>query len=58
MKKLNRKERQRQLRALADGPYTKIDTSDIPQLTKEQMVQAVRGKMYRPIRLVEKMPPK
>jgi uncharacterized protein (DUF4415 family) len=50
MKKLSSRERQRQLRAIAAIPDDQIDTSDIPELTPEQMRRAVRGRMYRPIK--------
>ena len=50
MKKLTNKERERQVRAIAALPDSKIDTSDIPELTAEQMSRAVRGRFYRPIK--------
>jgi uncharacterized protein (DUF4415 family) len=31
-------------------PNKAIDTSDIPELTEEQMRRAVRGRMYRPVK--------
>jgi len=31
-------------------PDEAIDTSDIPELTEEQLRQGVRGQMYRPIK--------
>jgi uncharacterized protein (DUF4415 family) len=49
-KSLTTIERRRQLKAIADLPDTRIDTSDIPQLTVEQMRRAVRGEWYRPIK--------
>ena len=45
-----RRDRQRELRALAAMPNKAIDTSDIPELTEEQMRRAVRGRMYRPVK--------
>jgi uncharacterized protein (DUF4415 family) len=50
MKKLNSKERQKQLKYLAALSDSEIDTSDIPELTVEQFRGAVRGQMYRPIK--------
>ena len=39
-----------QLRRLAARPDSEIDTSDIPELTKEEWKHAVRGKFYRPVK--------
>ena len=39
-----------QLRRLAARPDGEIDTSDIPELTKEEWKHAVRGKFYRPVK--------
>jgi uncharacterized protein (DUF4415 family) len=50
MKKLTRKERQKQLTYLAALRDDQIDTSDIPELTVEQLQRAVRGRMYRPVK--------
>jgi len=50
MKKLTGKHRQRELRALAAIPEDRIDTSDIPELTEEQLRRAIRGQMYRPLK--------
>lgn len=50
MKKLTSKQRQREFKTIAAIPDTRIDTSDIPELTDEQLREAVRGKMYRPIK--------
>jgi len=50
MKKLTSKERQKQLAYLAALPDDEIDTSDIPELTIEQLRKAVRGLMYRPVK--------
>jgi len=50
MKKLTIKQRQRQLGSLAAIPDSDIDTSDIPELTGDQLQLAVRGQMYRPIK--------
>ncbi|HJQ56527.1 MAG TPA: BrnA antitoxin family protein [Vineibacter sp.] len=38
------------LKALAKRPDREIDTSDIPELTDEELKNAVRGKFYRPIK--------
>ena len=42
--------RRRALEKLAAQPDSLIDTSDIPELTDEQMAGAVRGRFYRPIK--------
>lgn len=49
-KKLTAPERRRQLQALAQIADDQIDTSDIPELTSEQMRRAVRREWYRPIK--------
>lgn len=49
-KSLTMTERHRQLKALADLPDNRIDTSDIQELTVEQMRLAVRGQWYRPVK--------
>jgi uncharacterized protein (DUF4415 family) len=41
-------ERRKLLEALAALPDSEIDTSDIPELSEEQLRTAVRGQMYRP----------
>ena len=41
-------ERRKLLAALAALPDSEIDTSDIPELSEEQLSTAVRGQMYRP----------
>ena len=38
------------LARLATLPDDQIDTSDIPELTDEQLKHAVRGRFYRPIK--------
>lgn len=50
MKKLSNRQRQKELKAIAAIPDDRIDTSDIPELTAEQLVRAVRGEMYRPVK--------
>jgi uncharacterized protein (DUF4415 family) len=50
MKKLTGKQRLRELEAIAAIPDGRIDTSDIPELTEEQLRRAIRGRMYRPIK--------
>jgi uncharacterized protein (DUF4415 family) len=50
MKKLPSKQRRTELDSLAALPDASIDTSDIPELTAEQMRRAVRGLMYRPVK--------
>jgi len=41
------KARRAQLKALAARPDSKIDTSDIPEMTEEQWKHARRGHFYR-----------
>jgi len=50
MKKLSSRQRTKELQAVAAIPDHCIDTSDIPELTAEQLSRAVRGEMYRPIK--------
>jgi uncharacterized protein (DUF4415 family) len=50
MKKVTRKQRRQELQALAALPDDQIDTSDIPEMTEEQLRRAVRGLMYRPVK--------
>jgi hypothetical protein len=38
------------LAKIAALPYEQIDTSDIPELPPEARKDAVRGKIYRPVR--------
>ena len=49
-KKLTINDRRKQLQALANIADDRIDTSDIPELTAEQMRRAVRGQWYRPLK--------
>jgi uncharacterized protein (DUF4415 family) len=49
-KKLTINERRKQLHALANIAEDRIDTSDLPELTAEQMSRAVRGQWYRPLK--------
>jgi uncharacterized protein (DUF4415 family) len=50
MKKLTDRQRRKELGAIAAIPDREIDTSDIPELTDEQLSNAVRGQMYRPVK--------
>lgn len=50
MKKLTSRQRQKKLKAIAAIPDDRIDMSDIPELTEEQLSRAVRGQMYRPVK--------
>jgi uncharacterized protein (DUF4415 family) len=50
MKKLTALQRRGELDVIAAIPDDQIDTSDIPELTDEQLKCAVRGNMYRPIK--------
>ena len=43
-------ERRAQLKALTERPDREIDFSDIPELTDEQLKNAVRGRFYRPVK--------
>jgi uncharacterized protein (DUF4415 family) len=43
-------ERLAHLRELASRPDSEIDTSDIPELTEEQLKHAIRGRFYRPVK--------
>lgn len=42
--------RKKQLAALAAGPDSKINLSDIPELTEEFWKNAVRNPFYRPVK--------
>jgi uncharacterized protein (DUF4415 family) len=50
MNKLTSRQRQKELNGLAALPDRRINTSEIPELTDEQLGRAVRGQMYRPIK--------
>lgn len=50
VKKLSAEQRRKQIQALAAVPDNEVDTSDIPELTEEQMARAIRGQFYRPVR--------
>jgi len=50
MKKLSAEERRKHLRDIAAMKDEDIDTSDIPELTVEQLRTGVRGLFYRPIK--------
>lgn len=50
MKKQTNKQRRRELQTIAALPDESIDTTDIPELNEEQMRQAIRGRMYRPVK--------
>jgi len=50
MKKLSAEERRKHLRNIAAIKDEDIDTSDIPELTIEQLRTGVRGLFYRPIK--------
>jgi uncharacterized protein (DUF4415 family) len=50
MKKLTHSERRKELAVLAALPDEQIDTTDIPELTEDQLRLAVRGQVYRPIK--------
>lgn len=49
MKALSKKAK-RELAAIAALCDEDIDTSDIPELTEEQLRKAIRGRMYRPVK--------
>jgi uncharacterized protein (DUF4415 family) len=50
MKKLTDRQRRKELAAIAAIPDEHIDTSDIAELTDEQLSNAVRRLMYRPVK--------
>jgi uncharacterized protein (DUF4415 family) len=50
MKRLSSKKYQQELNALAAVEDDEIDTSDIPELTPQQVKMAIRGEFYRPIK--------
>jgi uncharacterized protein (DUF4415 family) len=50
MKKLTNEQRRRQIQAVAAIPDDQIDTSDIPELTADQMKKAIRSRFYRPVK--------
>ncbi len=43
-------ERAAEIKAMIDSPDYEIDFSDIPELTDEQLKNAVRGRFYRPVK--------
>ncbi|HKD14428.1 MAG TPA: BrnA antitoxin family protein [Candidatus Angelobacter sp.] len=50
MKKLTTEERKRQITNIVAIADDQIDTSDIPELTDEQLSRAIRGRFYRPVK--------
>jgi len=50
MRKLSSDQRAKELKRIAAIPDDQIDTSDIPELTEEQLRRAVRGRFYRPMK--------
>lgn len=50
MRKLSKKQMERELAAIDALPDDQIDLSDIPELTPEQMRGGVRGLFYRPVK--------
>ena len=50
MKNLTNKQRQKELDSIAAIADDRIDISDIPELTDEQLSRAIRGEMYRPVK--------
>jgi uncharacterized protein (DUF4415 family) len=50
MKKMTNEQRRRQLEAVAAMADDQVDTSDIPELTYDQLQKGVRGRLYRPIK--------
>ncbi len=48
MSQLTPEERDKELRRIAAIPDEAIDTSDIPELTEEQLRRAVRGRWFSP----------
>jgi uncharacterized protein (DUF4415 family) len=49
-KKTDSGQRKEVLRRIASLKEEEIDTSDIPELTEEQMRSGVRGMLYRPVK--------
>jgi uncharacterized protein (DUF4415 family) len=43
-------ERAAEIKAMIDSPNYEIDYSDIPELTDEQLKNAIRGRFYRPMK--------
>src|SRR5258707_1449501 len=50
MKKLTKSERRKQIRRFDAIRDNQIDTTDIPEITEEQMRKGVVGHLYRPIK--------
>ena len=50
MKRLTSEQRRQELEAIAAISEDQIDTSEIPELTLDQMRRGVRGQLYRPIK--------
>lgn len=50
MKKLNAKQRRKQLKAAPAIADDQIDTSEVPELTVDQMARATRGRLHRPVK--------
>jgi uncharacterized protein (DUF4415 family) len=50
MKKLTSRQRRSELKAIAAIPDDRVDTSEIPELTEDQLGRAVWGQMYRPVK--------
>src|SRR5437588_11704793 len=50
MNKLTAKRRRKELDSWRRFPTIKIDTSDIPELTDQQLRRGIRGHLYRPIK--------
>ena len=50
MKKLTSRQRRSEIIAMSAISDARIDTSEIPELTEEQLSRAVRGQMYRPVK--------
>jgi uncharacterized protein (DUF4415 family) len=46
----SRSKQREELRALAELPDDRIDTSDLPPLTDAQLARMVRGRFYRPVK--------
>jgi uncharacterized protein (DUF4415 family) len=50
MRKWSKKQRERELKAIAALPEQDVDISDIPELSEDLLRQGVRGLMYRPVK--------
>jgi uncharacterized protein (DUF4415 family) len=50
MRRWTRKQRERELKAIAALSEEEVDLSDIPELSEDLLRKGVRGLMYRPVK--------